>query len=100
MELIGMPYAPKIVLNAPEPDSPLLPEFVEQCVRDRVALICVVGEKSDLVEDAIDWLIIGDGSDHSRFIVTSSHKDEALGEVIDFARAWPGIEGEAQQVTL
>jgi hypothetical protein len=54
MELIGRPYAPKIVLHAPEANSPALPEFVGQYVRDRVALTCVVGEKSDFVEDAVD----------------------------------------------
>ncbi len=100
MELIGRPYAPKIVPHAPESNSPLLLEFVEQYVRDRVALTCVVDEKSDFVEDAVDWLIIGDGSDHNRFIVTSYHKDRPLGDVIDFAREWPGIEGEVQEVML
>jgi hypothetical protein len=35
-----------------------------------------------------------------RFIVTSSHKGQLLGDVIDFAREWPGIEGEAQGVML
>ncbi len=95
-----MAYAPKIVLQARDPDSPLLGDFVEDCLSDKVNLICVIGENCHLVEDVIDWLIIADGSDPSRFIVTTCHKDQALDDVLEFARYWPEIEGEAQQVTL
>ena len=95
-----MPYFPKIVLHAPVPDSPLLADFVEACLHDKVSLICVIGENCHLVEDAIDWLILADGSDPTRFIVTTCHKDETLDDVLEFARNWPEAEGEAQQVTL
>ena len=95
-----MPYASKIVLHAPPPDSPLLCDFVEACLRENVCLICVVGEGCELVEDAIDELVVADGSDPGRFIVTTCHNGEALDDGLHFARTWPGLEGEAQQVTL
>jgi hypothetical protein len=82
-----MPYSRKIVLHAPPPRSPALEEFVEACIRDKVALVCVVGEQCQLVEDVIDELIVGNGSDETRFITTTSHPDETRAEVVAFANA-------------
>jgi len=95
-----MPYSAKIVLHAPPPHSPVLEEFVEACIRDKVALVCVVGEHCQLVEDLIDELVNGDGSDETRFITTTSHPGESLAEVIEFANFWSQPEGEAQVVRL
>jgi hypothetical protein len=36
----------------------------------------------------IDKLIVGDGSDQSRFITTTSHPGETIDEVMEFARNW------------
>ena len=95
-----MAYSGKIVLHAPPPHSGALEEFVEACIRDKVALVCVVVEQCQLVEDIIDELVVGDGSDESRFICTTSHRDQSLAEVIAFANAWNEPEGESQEVTL
>jgi hypothetical protein len=57
-----MPCAQKIILHAPDPRSPLTREFVEAWLRDKVNLICVVGDQSQLVEDIIDELVVGDGT--------------------------------------
>ena len=95
-----MPYAAKIVLHAPDPHARALEEFVEDCIRDKVALVCIVGEQCRLVEEIIDELVVGDGSDKTRFITTTSHPDEPLAEVIAFANAWSQAEGESQEVKL
>jgi hypothetical protein len=95
-----MPYSAKIVLHAPPPHSHELEGFVEACIRDKVALVCVVGEQSQLVEDIIDELVVGDASDKTRFMTTTSHPDESLTEVIAFASAWSEPEGEPQEVRL
>ena len=95
-----MPYSPKLVLHTPPPDSPALEDFVEACIRDKVALICIVGEHCQLVEDIIDELVNGDGSDETRYITTTSHPNETLGDVIAFARFWSEPEGEPQEVKL
>jgi len=95
-----MPYSAKIVLHAPPPHSHALEEFVEACIRDKVALVCVVGEQWQLVEDIIDELVVGDGSDETRFINTTSHPDQPLAEVVAFANAWSEPEGESQEVKL
>lgn len=83
-----MTTEPKIVLVLPLSDRALLPAFVEKCVADNVSLIAVIGEGCAQIENEIDGLIIGDGSDDSRFITTSSHPDEPLDEVVDFATTW------------
>ncbi|MEN5114807.1 hypothetical protein ABE453_12340 [Brevundimonas diminuta] len=83
-----MPTEPKIVLELPLSDEALLPAFVEQCIADSVSLIAVVGEGCERIEDEIDWLIVGDGTDDSRFITTSSHPGETLEEATEFARTW------------
>ena len=95
-----MPYSAKIVLQAPPPHSPDLKEFVEACIRDKVTLICVVGEQCELVEDIIDELVNGDGSDDTRFFTTTSHPDQSIADVVAFANFWSDPEGECQVVKL
>ena len=97
-----MAYAPKIVLCVPIKDSNALEPFVEDCLRDRVVLIAVVGEGCAHVEDLIDEIIVGDGLDDSRFIVTSSHPDESVEEALEFAESWTCEDGRegVQKVTL
>jgi hypothetical protein len=81
-----MTYAPRIILHAPPWDSTVLADFVEDCIRGGVVLICVIGEDCERVEDVIDQFVIGDGSDDTRFILTSSHEGETLEAVRAFAR--------------
>lgn len=81
-------YAPKIVLQLPISDPNLLDPFVEACLRDGVKLIAVVGEEASRIEDIIDEIVVGDGSDPSRFITTTFHTDETVEEVLDFVRSW------------
>jgi hypothetical protein len=83
-----MSYAPKIILHCPVSSLALLHRFVEACLRDKVLLISVVGEGCEEIEDLIDEIVVGDGSDESRFITTTSHKDEALEDVLRFVDAW------------
>ena len=80
-----MGYAPKIVLELPISDPALLETFVEACLRDSVELIAVVGEGCVDVEDIIDQIIVGDGTREGRFIVTSSHPNESVADVLEFA---------------
>jgi len=80
-----MGHAARIVLQLPLSNPDLLPPFVEACIRDGVALIAIVGEGCAEIEERIDQLIVGDGSDRSRFVVTSSHPGETIEEVMQFA---------------
>ena len=89
-----MNYAPKIVLQLPLSNPNLLEPFVEACLRDGVSLIAVVGEGGSKIENLIDKLVVGDGSDRSRFIVTTSHPGETVEEVMEYARSWDEERGQ------
>lgn len=95
-----MSYPSKVVLQLPLSAPDTLAPFVERCVTEAVELICVVGALADEIEDEIDWLIVGDGSDADRFIVTTAHPTEPLDRVISFATAWTGdgASGEAPEI--
>lgn len=87
-----MAYAPVVVLQLPLSDPALLEPFVEACLDDCVDLIAVWGESCEAVEEEVDWIIVGDGSDPDRFITTSAHPGESLEETLEMARSWR-VEG-------
>ena len=73
---IFVTLAPKVILHSPVSDEGLLDAFVEQCLRDRVSLIAVVGPGCARLEELIDEIVVGDGADPDRFVCTTSHPDE------------------------
>ena len=79
---------PRIVLHAPVSDSATLAAFVEECLRDDVRLIAILGDGAEALEEEVDWLVVGDAADENRFLVTSSHPNETREEVLDFAASW------------
>lgn len=73
--------------------------MVTQFIRDGVVFIGVVGEDCSRVEDIVDELVVGDGSDDRPFILTSSHQGESLEDAIAFAESLTGeYAGEVQVV--
>ncbi|MGJ4939355.1 hypothetical protein ACQR1W_02190 [Bradyrhizobium sp. HKCCYLS1011] len=93
-----MTYAPKIVLQLPISDLDLLDSFVEECLRDGVSLIAIVGTGASKIDDIIDEIVAGDGSDPGRYITTSFHEDATTEEVLEFARMWEMDRGQAIQL--
>lgn len=83
-----MPLARKIILHSPVSDERLLEYFVEECLRDRVSLIAVVGPDSARLEDLIDWIVVGDGYDSDRFVCTTSHPEESFADVVNMVEFW------------
>jgi hypothetical protein len=77
----AMPYSSKVILHTPLADPAKLDSFIEACLADGVVIIAVFGSDSDKVADLIDELVVGDASDESRFVMTSSHCNETLDEV-------------------
>lgn len=89
------------MLALPLSDEARLADFVEQCIERNVSLIAVHGEGCEKVEDTIDWLIVGDGADESRFITTTSHPGETLEEAVEFASNWRvSADGATEVVRL
>lgn len=96
-----MPFAQKIVLHCPFGYRTELDALVEQFLADGVRFVGVVGAECARVEDIIDELVVGDGRDAARFILTSSHPDDSVDEVVAFARSISTVgDGEPQVVVL
>jgi hypothetical protein len=96
-----MSYGRKIVLHCSTGYHERLDQMVEQFIQDQVIFVGVVGEDCARIEDIIDELVVEDGSDESRFILTSSHPDESLSEAVEFALSLRAeYAGEVQVVQL
>jgi hypothetical protein len=93
--------ARKIILHSPVSDEALLDDFVEQCLRDEVSLIAIVGPGCSRLEDIIDEIVVGDASDPNRFLCTSSHPDEPFEDVLNMVEHWEMERADpVQQVRL
>ncbi len=96
-----MEYAPKVVLHCQAGYRMELDRLVQRFLVCGVRFVGVVGENCEQVEEIIDALVVGDGTDSSRFILTSSHPGESVEDVVAFARSISSAgDGEAQVVVL
>ena len=91
---LAMSFARKIILHVPVSDETLLDAFVEQCLNDGVSLVAVFGPGCARVDDIIDEIVAGDGSDEARFLCTTSHPDEPLEDVLNMAETWEFERGD------
>jgi hypothetical protein len=81
-------FARKVVLHARVPYDRAHDELLRR-LRDRgVVLFCAVGVDCRAWEDAMDWTCIGPNGEELGFVVTTSHPDESLADVVAFAEAW------------
>jgi hypothetical protein len=75
----------KIVLHSLQGYRPELDTIVEQWIQERVKYVGVVGMDASRIEDIIDDLCVGDGS-NSYFMVTVAHSlEETLEDAIFLA---------------
>ncbi len=95
-----MAFARKVLLHTPISDEQLLDDFVERCLRDRVEIVAVFGPGGARIKDLIDELVVGDGSDASRFLLTSSHPNDALEDVMNMLVVEIGFDASVQEVRL
>lgn len=81
-----MAYSGKIVLVStsgyvPERDN----DFLLDLLGARIELFCAVGVDAEQWEDALDWVCVGEEGLGEHVIITTSHGDEPLADVIKFA---------------
>jgi hypothetical protein len=93
-------FAQKIILHSPVSDERLLDEFVEQCLRDKVSVLAIVGPGCSRLEDLVDEIVVGDGSDESRFLLTTSHPNETFRAVMHMLVDEMAGGGPVQEVHL
>lgn len=90
----------KIVLHSLTGYRSELDHLVEEWIKAGVKYVGVVGMDAVEIEDNIDWVCIGDGS-NPYFMLTASHQsDETLHDAISFAESMtlPEFVGEIQVV--
>ncbi len=92
-----MPYPRKVVLHSTSGYRPELDELVRDFIRDGVAFVAVVGVDASRVEDIVDELCVGDGSEPYEML-TSFHEDESLEEAVAFAESLSDEFGSSVQV--
>ena len=66
-------------------------------IAEPIALFCAVGKDCQVWEEVMDDLCVGDGS-NSVFIPTTSHPDETIEEVIEFARIFSVHKDEGVRI--
>ena len=94
-----MPSARKVVLHCKNGVPSNIAGLASQFVKDGVVFVATVGPGCQRAEDIIDKVAIEHGSPDRNFILTSSHPDETLEEVIEFARSLSAeYAGEVQVV--
>jgi hypothetical protein len=80
----------KIVLHSLHGYRPELDAIVAQWIKEQISYVGVVGVDASRVEDAIDDLCVGDGS-NPYFMLTASHgPDETLQDAIFLAEQLTG----------
>lgn len=77
----------KVVLISKAGYSPDKNHILLNLIAEPMALFCAVGKDCQMWEEVMNDLCVGDGS-NPVFIPTTSHPDEAIEEVIKFARVF------------
>ena len=72
----------KVVLHSLQGYRPELDALVADWIREGIKYVGIVGVEASRIEDAIDWLCIGDGS-NAYFMLTASHgPDESFDDAM------------------
>ncbi|PSJ37875.1 hypothetical protein C7I55_19380 [Sphingomonas deserti] len=96
-----MKLARKLILHSPVSDEALLDGFVERCLRDGVSLLAIAGPGSPRLEDIVDEIVVGDGSEPDRFLCTTSHANEPFEDVLNMAQTWEAeLGGPVKEIRL
>lgn len=96
-----MPFAQKVVLHCPQGMPVGMAELATQQVAKGVRFVAAVGPACQAIEDLIDEAAVAAGSPEQNFVLTTSHPDESLAEVIAFAESLSdGYEGPVQVVEI
>jgi len=81
-----VPHLAKVVLHCPTGLHGGLKPLVQAFIRDGVTFVAVAGKDASLIEDIIDELCVGDGT-QPYSMLTSSHPGESLAAVVAFAES-------------
>ena len=76
----------RVVLHTQVPYDRRYDELLQRLIEREIALLCVVGVDCEAWEDAMDQACVGPDGEGQRFVLTSSHRDETLAQVVTLAK--------------
>lgn len=77
--------------------------LLRKLLDERIELFCAIGKDCEAWEAAMDWLCINldtSGVLPGAFVVTTSHPDESLEDVVEFAQNWNSHEEQTTDVRI
>jgi len=60
-------------------------DLLNRLIDEKILLFCAVGKDCKLYEEIMDELFVGKGDERDFDLITTSHPDETLDDVIQFA---------------
>ena len=85
LELLDMTTAKKVVLFSQGGYHESHDTLLQSLINRRIGLFCAVGKDCEIWEDVMDELVVGPKRDYEWHVNTTSHPNETLAEVIEFA---------------
>jgi len=93
-----MSTAKKIVLVSKSGYNARHVPLLEGLIQRHIELFCAVGKDCTLWEDVMDEVCAGPSGVEGHLITTSSHPDQSVEEVIEFAKQWRAVEDQSVEV--
>ncbi len=87
--------AKKVILISSTKYKAEYDDILNSLIKRKIELFCVVGVDCQNWEEALDWLFIEGNNDESKLVITTSHPDETIEEVKEFAAQWE-TEGNSE----
>lgn len=90
----------KVVLFSNNGYSKEHDDLLNQLIDRKILLFCVLGKDCELWHDIMDEIFVGEGEERDFFQITTSHENETLEEVIEFAEKYnfEGIDNEKVEI--
>lgn len=70
--------------------------LLSELLARRIEIFCAVGKDCQRWEDVMDEMVVGPADGRPHFVLTTSHPDESVDEVVAFARLLH-VEGGASE---
>lgn len=84
-----MSYGKKIVLHCPRGLHQSIDSLVGALIKSGVTYVGVVGKDASRIEDIIDEICVGDGS-NVYYMLTANHENETIQDAINLAEQLSG----------
>lgn len=71
---------------------------MQDLIAARVELFCATGVGANEWEDALDWTCVGNDGRGEHMIITTSHQNEPLAKVVEFAERFSTSSEDKTQI--